>query len=371
MAKQRTWQLLGQGNYNWAFVNQERTLVLKVQKLESTPKKPDIGDELDTPSRSVRLWNEINYNLTTKAALIEHGLRGQIFYNITNDKKQPIRTNLGWSCPFIEGRKSSPAEIQSALIDIYNRTGRVILDAIAEGNFVTIEKGPDKGKVVCIDIGMSFRLQTNNPRRNSLTSLAVWNQKAEARYFPWFNKYLPKPHYNKTLTTVKALLALQKYFPVVVNASFLRDSANEALLRALADELDRPGHFHQNPKNIRQLKAFYPPWPAALIQHLEHYIASRGELSLNGHFSASLSTKLFRDHQLTRRKVCFAQSLLAKLKQTTDKSLAIELIDNALSHPDSAELFKARVCSGLKESLIQCQKVLTIESAPVPSPLCG
>ena len=129
----KKWQRIGAGNYNRVFRSEDRKLVLKVQLNAS---------DTDSPERSVRLWNLINSHLQPPATIIEseHG--------------------LGWVCPFVEGERASDNDIPDALIDIYNKSGRIILDAVAD-NFV---KTPD-GKVVCIDIGMALRLDNEEQKR--------------------------------------------------------------------------------------------------------------------------------------------------------------------------------------------------------------
>jgi hypothetical protein len=90
----------------------------------------------DLPERSVRLWNEINPDLEPEATLIS------------------TEMGDGWACPFIKGVQASDHEMSVALIDIFNRTGRIVVDATAPENFI---KTPS-GKVVCIDIGMALQI---------------------------------------------------------------------------------------------------------------------------------------------------------------------------------------------------------------------
>jgi len=121
----QNWSLLGEGAYNIAYINPQGTLVLKIQK--------DKPYDTDLPERSVRLWNEINPHCTPEAYVVN------------------TKYGMAWVCPFIKGRQATDDEMSNAIIDIYNNTGRIVVDATAKNNFITTHKG----KVVCIDIGMA------------------------------------------------------------------------------------------------------------------------------------------------------------------------------------------------------------------------
>jgi hypothetical protein len=138
--------VLGIGNYNFAFIDETRENVLKVQHtIKDKDGKTDKDAKIDEPSRSIRLWNEINSELTPAAKIVTHTLKGKSYAGL------PVEVDIGWTCPFIKGRESTQLEIKSSLIDIFNRTGRVILDAIARDNFKTTAEG----KVICIDIDLN------------------------------------------------------------------------------------------------------------------------------------------------------------------------------------------------------------------------
>ena len=53
------WKPLGSGSYNTAYKSDDDREVLKIQH--------NTADDLDTPSRSVRLWNELNPKLPPPA----------------------------------------------------------------------------------------------------------------------------------------------------------------------------------------------------------------------------------------------------------------------------------------------------------------
>src|SRR3989338_631154 len=124
------WKKLGEGTYNVAYVSDDGKSVLKIQKSD---------DKTDTPERSVRLWNTINPDIPPPARL------------------EQTEKGVGWVCPFIKGKQASDKEMSIALIDIYNKTGRIIVDATAPKNFVKLPF--PRSRVVCVDVGMAIQME--------------------------------------------------------------------------------------------------------------------------------------------------------------------------------------------------------------------
>lgn len=200
------WEKLGEGGYNKVYVNSERSLVLKIPK--------DMRDETDTPERSVRLWNLINPDLQPKAAIY----------------------NRGWTCPFVKGVQASDDDMVEALINIYQKTGRIIVDATAKKNFV---KAND-GKIVCVDIGMALDLESQEiskasglRRIPSEVSLSTWDNLKDD-YEDFFDTCAENN--PKTVQLIKALIFIQKNRLDMLDVSFLRN--NPELISKLACAYD-------------------------------------------------------------------------------------------------------------------------------------
>lgn len=194
------WTFLGGGAYNNVYINEEGTAVLKTRKLMG-----GISDTYDNPERSVRLYRELNPDLT--ANVVEFG----------------IPKEKGWVCTYIPGRQASDVEIANALIAIFNNTGRIILDAFAPKNFITTPSG----RTVCVDVGMALELEHRDEgplpgrriRRKSLTSLDAW--KYEGKGLLSRLEGGVKAGYPFTVTTIKALLFIKLNRPDICDVNFL------------------------------------------------------------------------------------------------------------------------------------------------------
>lgn len=201
------WVRLGAGSYNFVYLNRKRNLILKIAQNKS--------ESTDTPERSVRLWNIINAHISPPAK-ITHLNKGF----------------EAWTCPFIYGEQASEKEITHALIRIFNRVGRIVIDALSSGNFI---KTPS-GEVVCVDIGMALLLeyrnenkllpQKNRRRQKSIVSLNAWTNFLRSDIFHYFNS----PGFFLSNTTIKALLYIKSYFPNITNADFLLDPYHRIFL---------------------------------------------------------------------------------------------------------------------------------------------
>lgn len=210
------WKKLGEGAFNTAYVNDEETLVFK--------KPQNGGDATDTPERAVRIWNEINSHIKPAAEI--HKLES---------------LGRGWTCPYIKGRQATDREISTAVVDIFNRTGRIIIDA-APFNFITTAQG----QTVCIDVGMALLLEkeeedkisSKGKRRNSIISSETWEQQ-KVRFNRWLTGLRIK--IPESMDTVKALLFIKEKRPDIFDASFLK--ANPTVAKILADGYNSEGGF--------------------------------------------------------------------------------------------------------------------------------
>ena len=204
------WHFLGEGTFNRVYLSDEGNEVLKIQK---------IMNQTDAPERSVRLWNALNPDLPPARLL---------------DTAQGI----AWVCPFIAGEQASDRDMVEALVDIYNKTGRIVADATAPTNFI---RTPD-GQVVCIDVGMAMQLEqrqekqfSQRVRRHSVTSLDSWSS-LKTDYDPFFK--MRSEIYPETVKMVKALVLIKDNRPDMVDVDFLKTSPD--LVEKLAQAYDRP-----------------------------------------------------------------------------------------------------------------------------------
>lgn len=349
-----SWEFYKEGKYNKTYVNGSHTHILKIPKLKHSYA---LFLQTDTPERSVRLWNLINPDLQPKAEII-HTSYGK-----------------GWICPFVEGVQASTKEIHHGLIDIFNRTGRIVVDAISPNNFL---KTP-KGEIICIDIGMALQLESlterysvskvsSKLRRNkSLISLDSWAV-MYGEYMDYFDKWLP--HYPLAVNTVKALLFIQKYYPDITDVNFLRDNAR--LVQTLSEAYSEAEKNSQRKAPMgdvskadvssgegEDLKEGGLPLSDELSleevkthcdEVLKAYIESRGDIK-DKQFTPLWGTSFFRDADLTQRKVLKAQNLREDIAKAKSISEIQFLIQVAQSH---RSLMVGRFETGLKSCLADC-----------------
>ena len=216
------WSLIGEGSFNSAF--RDGNSVFKVTQENKKPNESTPIDTMDNYARSVRLWNEVNPNLKPPAYIHE----------TTIGQKKVI----GWVCPFIEGTQASDDEICQKLIEIYNHTGRIIVDASSPKNFI---KTPS-GEIVCVDIGMAVQLEKRDDialiglrRKPSFSSLDTWHHMIDS-YSNYFADIGIQTFTPKTVTIIKALLFIKDKRPDISDVNFL--SSNPSTVSALAQAYD-------------------------------------------------------------------------------------------------------------------------------------
>lgn len=206
------WNYYAKGNYNWVYLNKAKTRVFKIQIIQ--------GDYVDTPERSVRLWNEINSHI------------GQA--KIVN-----IGNNIGWEAPFVVGQQALDEDISAFVLDLYQQSGRILVDAPSGGNVLKTHDN----QLVCIDIGMAVRLEQQQQRmisddkvwRKSFDSIRVWRESKQL-YSNYFANDLLRTRSAKTVSMIKSLLLLQAVIPGLIELEFLQHNAE--LLQRLAKIYD-------------------------------------------------------------------------------------------------------------------------------------
>ena len=212
----KDWKKLGNGAYNNAYLSKNSKTILKIQIETDTASM-----RFDKPLRSIRLWNIVNADIHPPARLYK-------------PKKGPQE---GWLCPYIKGRQSTDTEICSALIRIYNETGRIIFDAVSKDNFLTMSDG----KVVCVDIGFALELEqreglfivNGRSRRKSITSLEALKELGPL-FLSYLNDLKNNRDYPNTMNTIKALAFMKINYPDLRDLCFLSEEPWTILRLALA-----------------------------------------------------------------------------------------------------------------------------------------
>lgn len=337
------WKMLGSGSYNTAYKSEDGREVLKIRKYQGDHAQA----KFDHPLRSARLWNELNPNLRPQAYVVNSREYG-----------------YGWICPFVEGTQASDREISRELMNIYTRTGRIIVDATAPNNFLRTPVG----QIVCIDIGMALQMEhgtherMDKRRRKSVTSLEAWSQ--------YHNDYVPflakaaKTH-PQSVSTIKALLFIQAQRPDIYDVSFLKQDLR------LVNELAKAYDTQSTPKTLvdtvvsRAKEALLDVVPIDLdhikrgcMSNLEQYIHSRGSINTKGEFEPSWITWLFRNKELTKQKVEHANELIKAIESASSLEDIEDLVSNKLS---DQSLIAASFGSGLAYALDKC--IITIDDA--------
>jgi hypothetical protein len=354
------WKVLGAGSYNTAYVSDDGKSVLKIQKGDAAT---------DTPERSVRLWNSINPHIPPPARL------------------ENTDTGVGWVCPFIKGVQASDKEMSGALIDIYNNTGRIIVDATAPKNFV--KTPPPDSQVLCVDVGMALQMErreeslfTESIRRKSVVSLDTWRSLSGA-YEPFFKQC--QVTHPETVQTVKALVFIKNNRPDIFDVSFLK--ANPDLIKKLANAYDRqdpkgalahldkvtpegvivneqtkPPVKGKTPEEIRIGKEILKEQRPINLENikesckveLQRYIDSRGSINkVTNTFEPSFMTRWFRNENLTRVKVEAVRDLMSKI----DTASSLDEISAALKEKSTPELFSATYTQGLSTAIAKCSVI--------------
>lgn len=366
------WLKFKSGNYNKVYKSSDGKSVLKIQKTNFEDKQ---FMAFDKPERSVRLWNLINPHIgIARVHNSEHG--------------------KGWVCPFVPGVTASDLEISNELIAIFNRTGRIIVDASGFRNFLRTPEG----KIVCVDMGMALQMEPREPefvkkkdRRKSITSQQAWRLLSKAftqDFFKESHDYTPQ-----TIDTIKALLFIKLYRPDIDTVDFLKQ--NTELLTLLATCYDK-----ENPTvGLKELNRYVPThaptphkpapsnWQQAIFDRLcyilnyqpddleniknickgilANYMSSRGYINYQFRFFPSTMTVLFRDQNITKQKALIVDKLFWEIK----KASSVEEIEYHIQNARASNQPFETTCrtSGLSMTLSQCNFIITASKLVDPS----
>lgn len=324
------WKYLAKGSFNTVYQSMDNSLVLKL------PINKNI--HTDTPERSIRLWNMINPDIKPPAHI------------------QQTEEGRGWVCPFIQGVQASDKEMSDCLIDIYNRTGRIVVDATAPKNFIKTKAG---NQIVCVDIGMALQMEyrqdthyTDVDRRKSLVSLNAWNNYKED-YEDFFENN--ESTHPETINIVKALVFIKSNRPDIYDVSFLK--TNPESIKQLAAAFDHKTHnatiIGYNLLEQQISSTLYNIKESCLIE-LQRYIDSRGSINIEGVFEPSNVTKIFRDIILTNNKVEAIKLLMNQI----EKAKSPEEIQNYLLEKSTEQLFSGKYNHEFEHSIGQCLKII-------------
>ena len=325
MPRKGPWKILGAGNFNVAYLSDDGTSVLKIQKKKINVEEKNQGKqylaEMDTALRSVRIWNQLNPNLSFAA------------YRVT------IKDQPAWVCPYIDGVQATDAEISIALLDIFNRSGRIVVDAMAKNNFLKTKDN----RIVCIDVGMALQMELREdeeyaPRakkwRQSLVSLNAWRT-TEQGYSKLFAKHQDK--YPATIDTIKALLFIKSKRPDIYDVTFLKSKPHfikqlanaydnqelELTLKQLDDEANGSTNNqedHAVKKACDYLQEEVPTTfehaRSSCVNEIEKFISALGSFTSDGIFKPSFKTKFFSFFKENcTAHVVYAKNLITQIQR--------------------------------------------------------
>jgi len=373
--KQRTWHELSHGSFNITYISDDGTVVFKSV----------YNDEYktDTPERSVYLWNIMNPDLTPKAEIA----------TVTLPDGAVV---TGWTCPLVTSKylKLTPktdqiyehyepsavfardikqsvknglesptkteddALISAALVDIFQRTGRLITDAANPGNFIITEDG----KAICIDVGLALKIEQEEENkyterfegRYHSVSGEAWQALAPSITTNWQEE---KSHYPQTVSMSKALCFIKINRPDIRNIEFLKpNDENTKILAAAYDGDPKEGIALLEQKRPLTLKSMKESCELVL----RDYINSRGSIDEGQTFTTSKVTNKFRNKLLTEKKVSAALELITKIQGATSKDAIAECI-NAMRTDD---LTQGTFTRGYEASLGQCLAITDLPLSP-------
>lgn len=324
------WTFIGRGSYNTALIDNKTDMVLKVP-LKKT-------DDANTPYRCVRIWNEINENLKPEASLY-----------------QDESFDYAWTCPYVRGIQASDSEMQDTLLNIYTNTGRIVVDAPAENNFLTTFHG----KTVCVDVAMALRLNLNSHRRPSITSHETWLV-LSSKYPEFWQQH--HQDYPKTVQCIKALLFIQNWRQDIIDVQFLKSYPQ--LLVKLSDAYDLAYSQLSAYQELAQAKPrHFDTQKIKIISRLEDYIQSRGSY-VNDMFLPSFSTRFFRNQALTEVRTHYAKILQEHISRSQHIEALYENLNNQLELQyaiSQQSFFKSQYQQCLEDCL---EEVSFIEQQP-------
>jgi len=234
----RVWEYFGHGNFNVVYrlapLAEDTTIngVTYPHGFELIYKEPLKIDDLksDTkankPARAVRVLNEIwekCYPYLPKAVEYTGGVGA------------PGRE--GSIMMFVEGRPSNANEICGEQVRIYNATGRIVVDALANNYITTWIPTTTINEIrVTISIDNTFAVKIPASTNQSQDSLDYWDV-MQSKIDNYLTQYENAVQYRPICNLTKAILFLAMHFPEIKNVDVLL--TQPALVGALKNAYDR------------------------------------------------------------------------------------------------------------------------------------
>jgi hypothetical protein len=330
------WHYLAEGSFNYAYRSQCKNFVLKVPKI----KYPVTEDA----ERSLRIFQEIHPEYQEQTQLFSHN------------------SHKGWILPYIYGREANDKEISKKLVEIFQKTDRVVIDAPVRNNFICTYDG----KVVCIDVGFAFRFYPTLRHTPSQTSLEQWALLKDEYNHSFFQRYHFTSNFPQTLATIKSLIFLQQCLSEFDDIAFLHEYPDTARYLAYHYDLCSQINIFLIKKEIDEI--IYHSMDKLknrCITALMDYIKSRcyenevfknyqkNPYEIAPRLQLSWMSYLFRNHELTFRKIQLAQSHIKNLSICQSYG-QVRFVINQFSDPEPHS--NSRVLpSGLFQAFLKCK----------------
>jgi ankyrin repeat protein len=174
LVDKQVWLLLGSGTYNQVQVSEDEFMIDGYcGKWVRKVRVHKVNEPLSVPARGARKWNLLNPDYPA------------------------FELDDCWIAPYLGDTAPTDEQIAVKLLDIYKRTGEIIVDGCGLDNFRVY-----KGEVFCIDVDLSLR-------RNSDATLDYLSNKQDVHHLNDFlnisSKSLPESG-----TVIQSLLYLEK-----------------------------------------------------------------------------------------------------------------------------------------------------------------
>jgi ankyrin repeat protein len=175
--KSTQWTPIGEGNFNSACIS-EKELTINGYTGKWVFKQPSCSSKYNNIDRAIRKWN------------------------LHNPDYSVFKFKDGWLVPYFGKTPASDEQIAQKLVEIYQNTGEIIVDACGKNNFLFFQN-----KVICIDMDLSLR-------RGSFASEDYFKDSipydVHRDYLAYFSSKHQKP---KTVSVTQTLLYLEQQLP--------------------------------------------------------------------------------------------------------------------------------------------------------------
>lgn len=341
------WNYFSEGSYNFVYLSACKQLILKVPK--------EHHRYTEQPQRAIKVFSEIHPEWAHQTKMFQY------------------MHLQGWIMPYFIGRPANDAEVAKQLIHIYQRTGRIVLDAPSKQNFICTPFD----EIICIDVGFAFRIQSNLVHSVSHTSLVQWSS-----FKNDFNHFFLRPYnmtnFQQTTHIIQALLFLQTHLPHFKDCEFLFDYPHTAKYLAYCYKKNCDLSMHERKNAIDQVIYFsFENIKQRCKNILMQYLQSRclinqdlndfqtHPLKFRGQLQLSWSSYFFLHYEITLKHVKMVQVKIQKLCVAQNKNDLMKIFKNSPLHEEVCCFFTCTPT--LEDTLSQCQN--QIENHPFNRPL--